>query len=1022
MITVFDFNGVAHPVSDYTDFHITHKEDGRDVMTFCLDPTHEQYPLLVEEAVVRTDQNEYLIKKVDDDKIDCQLNFDFLKERTYYGYRSETRTLLNVLQSHLPSGWTIEGAGVSTIRRTIEFDSCTDYDVIYDCPKRYGVKYIWHILEKRLVVVKPELMGSTGEYLSTELNLIALSFKGQSTAFATRLYAYGKDGMTMEEAIVNGSRYGKTYVEDHTYTDKVVCATWTDERYTIPESLYEDAVDKLALMAYPVRSYTCKVKDLAKLDERYSFLTFSMFRKLSVLDTERKIAVEHQIVEYDEWPDEEDQNTITLNCVQDTIYTRINEALENGGQDAAEAVRQELQNFINGQYADDLEALEGQIDGKAETWYQATDPSTDWTDDEKADHVGDLWYKTGENTTWRWNGTTWEQQNVPASVFDKIDGKAQIFASQPKPPYNVGDLWVQGSTGDIMRCKTKRASGSYNAADWVLASKYTDDSAVDNLQLGGVNLLAVSKTREGYALVGGDGLSGKEDSSVSDYIEVNGGEFITVQVWSENETIPWRANFSDENKHYIDGSYKSITDTESPSVYTFTAPSNAAYFRVSFQTEDKVKVERGAKTTDWSQAPEDVDESVEGAITEAVRQAEEKDSAVSAALAERLNIATAMLTAAFGSYCYSENGELFMMDNPDPAQAQIVWRWSVAGFGKSSTGIDGPYTTALTFDDTFITSVINALVIRGDLIEANTISAEKIQQTYTDGVLSQAFTSAKGYVDALFSNLETYLNGDDGALTVMREDIAEIQATIDGLNIDFSEAFRGGINYAHNSAGLNGLSDDWTREGTVVTLQSSDTKNYTVSNSCFRLSVDARLSQAIDTVVLGQPYTISCKVKKTGTLLSEVYVVYNGDTVGKLFSSSVASGWAEYKFTIDAIASNTLQIVATTRSDYLFVSDIMVCEGVTSKAWTPAPDEIYTSGVNIDKRGITVYRSGTSEKTVISNQEFAGYNGEEEIFSLNGDETRIVNAIVRKQLRIEDTMFIPFEANGEKGLNIALID
>lgn len=897
MITVFDFNGDAHPVSDYTDFHITHKEDGRDVMTFCLAPTHEQYPLLVEEAVVRTDQNEYLIKKVDDDKIDCQLNFDFLKERTYYGYRSETRTLLSVLQSHLPSGWTIEGAGVSTIRRTIEFDSCTDYDVIYDCPKRYGVKYIWHILEKRLVVVKPELMGSTGEYLSTELNLIALSFKGQSTAFATRLYAYGKDGMTVEDAIVDGSRYGKTYVEDHTYTDKVVCATWADERYTIPESLYEDAVDKLALMAYPVRSYTCKVKDLAKLDERYSFLTFSMFRKLSVLDAERKIAVEHQIVEYDEWPDEEDQNTITLNCVQDTIYTRINEALENGGQDAAEAVRQELQNFITGQYADDIEALEGQIDGKAETWYQATDPSTGWTDDEKADHVGDLWYKTGENTTWRWNGTTWEQQNVPASVFDEIGGKAQIFVSQPKPPYNVGDLWVQGSAGDIMRCKTNRASGSYNAEDWILASKYTDDSAAEQVQ-----------------------------------------------------------------------------------------------------------------------------ENLDAAVVDLEQKVTEGDSAVSAALAERLNIATAMLTAAFGSYCYSENGELFMMDNPDPAQAQIVWRWSVAGFGKSSTGIYGPYTTALTFDDTFITSVINALVIRGDLIEANTISAEKIQQTYTDGVLSQAFTSAKGYVDALFSNLETYLNGDDGALTVMREDIAEIQATIDGLNIDFSEAFRGGINYAHNSAGLNGLSDDWTREGTVVTLQSSDTKNYTVSNSCFRLSVDARLSQAIDTVVLGQPYTISCKVKKTGTLLSEVYVVYNGDTVGKLFSSSVASGWAEYKFTIDAIASNTLQIVATTRSDYLFVSDIMVCEGVTSKAWTPAPDEIYTSGVNIDKRGITVYRSGTSEKTVISNQEFAGYNGEEEIFSLNGDETRIVNAIVRKQLRIEDTMFIPFEANGEKGLNIALID
>lgn len=755
MITVFDFNGEAHPLTDYTNYHITHKEDGKDVMTFCLDPTHEQYHLLKEEAVVRTDQNEYLIKKVDDDKIDCQLNFDFLKERSYYDYESETRTLLLVLQDHLPTGWTIEGAGVSTISRTIRFDSCTDYDVIYECPKTYGVKFIWHILEKRLVVVKPELIGSTGEYLTTELNLVALTFKGESTSFATRLYAYGKDGMTMEEAIVDGSRYGLKYVDDNTYTDKLVVATWTDERYTIPESLYEDAVEKLALMAYPVRSYVCKVKDIAKLDERYSFLTFSMFRKLNVLDAERRIAVEHQIVEYDEWPEEEDQNSVTLNCIQDTIYKSIKDAVENGGAEAAEKVQENLEEAI-----------------------------------------------------------------------------------------------------------------------------------------------------------------------------------------------------------------------------------------VVLQAEMEVG-----------------------------------DSIVAEALAERLNVATAMLTAAFGSHFYSANGELFMMDNADPAQAEIVWRWNVNGFGKSSTGIDGPYTTALTFDDTFITSVIDAMVIRGDLIEANTISAEKIQQTYTDGVMTQAFTSAKGYVDALFTDLETYLNGDDGQLTVLRDDITDIRATIAGLNIDFTEAFRGGINYAHNSAGLNGLSDDWSATGTVVTMQSSDTKNSTVSNSCFRMATDATLQQSIDTVVLGQPYTISCKVKKTGTLLSEIYVVYNGDTIGKLFSQSEATiGWVDAKFTIDAVASNTLQFVATTRSDFLYISDVMVCEGVTSKAWTPAPDEIYTSGVNIDKRGITVYRSGTQEKTVISNEEFAGYNGETEIFSLNGDETRIVNAVVRQQLRIEDTMFIPFSSGGEKGLNIALID
>lgn len=31
-----------------------------------------------------------------------------------------------------------------------------------------------------------------------------------------------------------------------------------------------------------------------------------------------------------------------------------------------------------------------------------------------------------------------------------------------------------------MRCRTARASGNYNAADWVKACKYTDDSGLTN--------------------------------------------------------------------------------------------------------------------------------------------------------------------------------------------------------------------------------------------------------------------------------------------------------------------------------------------------------------------------------------------------------------------------------------------------------------------------------------------------------------------------------------------------------------
>ena len=66
--------------------------------------------------------------------------------------------------------------------------------------------------------------------------------------------------------------------------------------------------------------------------------------------------------------------------------------------------------------------------------------------------------------------------NKANSATTLADSKAKVFTSTPTVPYKVGDLWVQGTNGDVMKCKTARASGSYTASDWEKASKYTDDT------------------------------------------------------------------------------------------------------------------------------------------------------------------------------------------------------------------------------------------------------------------------------------------------------------------------------------------------------------------------------------------------------------------------------------------------------------------------------------------------------------------------------------------------------------------
>ncbi len=636
MISFYTASGDKLPLTGYEEFCITHKQDGCDTMTFQLDVKHELYKMLYEECRVETDDNCWLIKKIDDEKFDCELDFDFLRERFYRSFRSETKLLAEVLAAHLPAGWTVYGASQSVIRRTIEFDFCTDYDVIYECMSTYKVFFIWNMMKKCVTVVVPENLPSTGEYLTSELNLRSLSFKGDTTEFCTRLYCYGKEGMTIEDAMVDDGaggkkRYGLQYIENRKYSDKIVCGYWSDERYTIPESLYEDGVERLETLANPVRSYECEVVDLAKMSPEYAFLEFVMHRRLTLVDVDRGIKVEHRIVEYSEWPDENTRNTVTLSCVPDTIQGSIKGAIksavssaseeadrkvesaqalmnekimmatammtgafgshlytangelfmmDNPDPDAAKVVwrwnvngfaksssgingpyttamlwndefitgiitamvinasiintgilksydgetfyldldngvlkmkatdleiagqgsindivdnaaehasSEVLQQFVEGDFADTIKDLETQLDKKAESWFQAEDPSTGWTTPEqKAEHKGDMWKVPGQDVTKQWDGSKWVDMtaNPPQAVFDEIDGKAQIWASQPKPPYHENDLWFGGTESEIKICILTREEGEFHDEDWIkydyyISQKQADDAAAN---------------------------------------------------------------------------------------------------------------------------------------------------------------------------------------------------------------------------------------------------------------------------------------------------------------------------------------------------------------------------------------------------------------------------------------------------------------------------------------------------------------------------------------------------------------
>ena len=175
------------------------------------------------------------------------------------------------------------------------------------------------------------------------------------------------------------------------------------------------------------------------------------------------------------------------------------------GRSIDEIAEQQLSDFVDAVYDPTISNLQSQIDGQIETWFYnyipttSNAPANQWTtDSEKDNHLGDLFYIVdneeygGQAYRWAKIGTEYKWDYVEdtatvkaladaAKAQDTADQKRRVFISTPTPPYDEGDLWMQGASGDIMTCVNSRQSGNYISSDWEKKNKYTDDTAVTEL-------------------------------------------------------------------------------------------------------------------------------------------------------------------------------------------------------------------------------------------------------------------------------------------------------------------------------------------------------------------------------------------------------------------------------------------------------------------------------------------------------------------------------------------------------------
>lgn len=347
MLQLFDKNkNKIFGLIEYKDLCIESVlEDGDKTLSFLYSKNSKYYFDIEEEGYIRTKQDEFVIKEKDiQDNYTtfiCKLNIEELEGKTFDRYESIEQTITVALNlAIVGTGWTVAENSLKK-KRTVRKTNCSSWDIIKEIKSTYRVDIIFNTLEKKIEIYE-HLGKDKGTYFIEDLNLKSLQVQSNSYSYVTRIIPVGKDGLTIES--INNN---KNYVENYQYSNKVKTIYWNDDRYTIKESLLEDAKAKLNELSKPYRAYTASIINLSKLNPKYNILDYKLGDDITLISKRNKIKEKQRIIKTIEYPQDHNKDTIEL-----ANATLKFEDMQSQFQDAADTV-------------DNVTLDDGTLDGEA---------------------------------------------------------------------------------------------------------------------------------------------------------------------------------------------------------------------------------------------------------------------------------------------------------------------------------------------------------------------------------------------------------------------------------------------------------------------------------------------------------------------------------------------------------------------------------------------------------------------------------------------------------------------------------
>lgn len=261
--------------------------------------------LCQEERYLRYNDYEYIIKELVKDSntyfsVYCDANIEQLTGTHIAVFDSLEFSLTKLAETAVQGtiDWTIENHSTNNTVGTYQLQYTTPYEMLETFKQDFGVEMIYDTMRK-VVKIYDRIGSEKGAYFSNQLKLKLLEQQSNSYEFATKIYPIGKDGLTITE--INN---GRDFLENFSYTDKLIEKYWIQEDYDRAELLKADAQAYLDSICVPKRSYKASLSSFGE--------EIGIGDTITIVDSIKKIKEKQRVVRVTEYPYTPEKNQLEL--------------------------------------------------------------------------------------------------------------------------------------------------------------------------------------------------------------------------------------------------------------------------------------------------------------------------------------------------------------------------------------------------------------------------------------------------------------------------------------------------------------------------------------------------------------------------------------------------------------------------------------------------------------------------------------------------------------------------------------